>query len=80
MDLESRTYFYLLPPMCHIVVICVDEMFLFTNCFYLEPLPCDKFRVHFLPLQCSQELYKKSKYQKLFNVVYISNRYILIYL
>ncbi|XP_013396625.1 dynein assembly factor 3, axonemal [Lingula anatina] len=36
-------------------------------------VPVENFKVHFLPLNCAQDLSKKSKYQKLFNIAYFSN-------
>ena len=38
-----------------------------------EPVELDYVKVHFLPLNSADVLSKKSKYQKLFNFVYISN-------
>jgi len=36
---------------------------------------CPGIKVHFLPINCVPVLSKKSKYNKLFDVVYFSNRY-----
>ena len=38
-----------------------------------ESLPLDGVTVTLLPLGCAAELYKRSKYQKAFNVVYFGN-------
>lgn len=34
-------------------------------------------KVTFLPLNCVPDLSKKSKYNKLFDVIYFSNRYVI---
>ncbi|KAK7099397.1 dynein axonemal assembly factor 3-like [Littorina saxatilis] len=38
-----------------------------------ESLPLDDVKVTFLPLGCAEELHKRSKYQKAFDVVYFGN-------
>ena len=46
-----------------------------THMLYLtEPCDVGDVKITFLPLGSSQDLWKKAKYQKLFNLVYISNR------
>nr|XP_039254503.1 dynein assembly factor 3, axonemal-like [Styela clava] len=39
---------------------------------FYAPIQCDDVCVHFLSLNCLAELHKKSKFQKLFNVVFMS--------
>lgn len=39
---------------------------------FYAPIPCDDVCVHFLSLNCLSDLFTKSKFQKLFNVVFMS--------
>ena len=40
-------------------------------------MECPDVKVTFLPLNCVPDLSKKSKYNKLFDVIYFSNRYVI---
>lgn len=42
--------------------------------FVSAPIQCDDVCVHFLPLNCLTDLHSKSKFQKLFNIVFMSTR------
>lgn len=39
---------------------------------FYAPIQCDDVCVHFLPLNCLTDLHSKSKFQKLFNIVFMS--------
>ena len=43
--------------------------------FVAEAFDIGDVKITFLPMASSQELWKKAKYNKLFDLVYISNRY-----
>ena len=48
------------------------------NLFYFVGyMKCAGIKVHFLPINCVPDLSKKSKYNKLFDVIYFSNRYVI---
>lgn len=43
---------------------------------FSEAIDAPNIKIHFLPLNSLIEMHKKSKYQRLFNSVYMSNRYV----
>ena len=45
-----------------------------ASSFILESLRLDDVKVYFLPLNSAHDLCKKNKYQRRFDVVYLSNR------
>lgn len=49
--------------------------FVYMLYYFAGYMKCPGITVSFLPLNCVPDLSKKSKYNKLFDVIYFSNRY-----
>lgn len=45
--------------------------------YFAGYMKCPGIKIHFLPVNCVPDLSKKSKYNKLFDVIYFSNRYVI---